>query len=216
MVSFLKNTPLNPKYFYNYANHKVPDTCHGWNTNGVSWPAHMWAAMYVFEEVYTHISICLHTTLCIHVCSWKMEGLGRVQMKCGSNLALCPHSSPASPFPWCFPWAIWSDEGGGFELGWGVRGEVYNGGVWDKVHNQLGTLLSNYSTLEEGGLGLWGAVAWPYAGVKCSVVLSVTDWRGHSCTWLAYTIVNVLSGLLGQAEWVCLESVGFSGQNKFY
>lgn len=120
---------------------------------------------YVFKDMCTCICICLLTTLCICVCSKKTEGPDRVWMKYGSNLARCP-PSPPSPNPhWPAPLTLSLGHlvrrRRGFELGRGVRGEVYTGRVRDRLHNQPGTLLSNYYTMveegemESGGWGGW-------------------------------------------------------------
>lgn len=167
----------------------------------------MWAAVCVFLLCSC---ICLHKNphtsacVCVCVCSWTTQGLGRVRMKYGSNLALCPKGpalllllllplpppccrpTPPDAFPRPFGQTSWAER-------WGVRfilAGCETGSITSQEPCWVTTLL--WRRGRAGGLGTWGACARPSASVKCSVALSVwkgcsgTDWRGHSCTWLVY------------------------------
>lgn len=190
----------------------------------IVWLDQPYVSSHVFLScVHMHLYMFyLHTTPCIHVCvcSWKMESLSRVWMKYGSNLALRPPSPPLRAHS---PDALLGPFGqtkAGVHLGWGVRGEVYTGRVWDRLHNQPGTLLSNYSTIEErrerGGGGawdFWARVAGHLRALSavwlcvCGKACSHTDCRGQSCSWLVRTpqwrsSLPFLDRLIGCVWWV--------------
>lgn len=136
----------------------------------------------------------------VHPCVFLENGGPhyRVWMKYGSHLAL----RPPTPTPRCFPWAIWSDEGGGVWAG--LRGEVYTGRVWDRLHNLPGTLLSNYSSTEWGvRVGMRGPLG--HLHVKCIVALkSLLGYRLKGAPLLLVVSVSLVGvGSFGECGCFC-------------
>lgn len=105
----------------------------------------------VFMHLYT---VCLHTTL-VHPCVFLEDRIASA--KCGWNMLLIWLSarisrtpSPRQPTPPTLSLGHLVRRRRGFVQDWGMGVEVCTGRVWDRLHNQPGTLLSNYSAMEEG------------------------------------------------------------------
>lgn len=164
---------MHLKYFYDYANHKVPHTYHGWNTKSyltrpyVCMPCVCWGCVHMHLYVFAHKPV--------HLCVFLENGGPgyKVWMKYGSHLALCPPSPlPGGPLPWRFPWAIWSDEGGAVSWaeGWGVR-FILAGCETSSITSQEPCWVTTLLWKRGWCGGMWGACAWPSVSVKCSVAL---------------------------------------------
>lgn len=106
--------------------------------------------------VHMHLYMFAHKP--VHPCVPRRL---RASVECGWNMVLIwlfAHPAPCRLTPPMLSLGHLVRRRRGFELGWGVRGEVYTGKVWDRLHNQPGTLLSNYYTMEEGRAGNTGRV----------------------------------------------------------
>jgi len=171
-----------------------------------------------------HASVYVCTHPCVSVC---VLGSQRGLEKCGWNMVLIwlfAHPAPnntAGPVPWCLPWAIWSDEGGGV-WAWFILAGCETGSITSQKPCWVTTLLWSRGgwAVWESGVRVFGHLR-VCVSVECSATLlskengcSDASWRGHSCTWLMHTMVHVLSELLWQAECVCLESVGKLNSNS--
>ena len=178
--------------------------------------------VFVIEDALTmHLYMFAHNP--VHPC---VPGGRRPSAECQWNMVLIwllAHtmaSLPAySPDAFHGPFGQTKPRGG-VKLSWGVRGEVYTGRVWDRVHNQPGTLLSNYHTMRGG----WGcgvrACAWPSASVKRRVALSTEKAACLKGALLHLTfearIASVLSDMLRQGEWECRGRLVICGKTEFH